>query len=138
VVGKHDRGVDVERRAGADLPNRIPQRVDLRHQQIRAAVQQVRREEECPTRNPIATIIRHDGSMPGFGGEAEGAALFRPTFPAAASIVSIVVMGSFLTVGGRAVTSSQRLPAPLGVTLDAHGEEAGPRASSATMIMHSI
>jgi hypothetical protein len=25
------------------------------------------REEECPTWNPIATIIRHDGSMPGFG-----------------------------------------------------------------------
>ena len=23
-------------------------------------------EEECPTWNPIATIIRHDGSMPGF------------------------------------------------------------------------
>jgi hypothetical protein len=57
----------VERRAGADLPNRIPQRVDLCDQQVRPAVEQVRREEECPTRNPIATIIRHEGSMPGFG-----------------------------------------------------------------------
>jgi hypothetical protein len=28
---------------------------------------QVHCEEECPTWNPIATIIRHDGSMPGFG-----------------------------------------------------------------------
>jgi hypothetical protein len=39
----------------------------LGHQQIRPAVEQVHSEEECPTRNPIATIIRHDGSMPGFG-----------------------------------------------------------------------
>jgi hypothetical protein len=39
MVGKHDPGVDVERRAGADLPNRIPQRIDLCHQQIRPAVQ---------------------------------------------------------------------------------------------------
>ena len=66
MVGKHDPGVDVERRAGADLPNRLPQRVDLCHQQIRPAVQQVHSEEERSARNPIATIIRHDGSMPGF------------------------------------------------------------------------
>jgi hypothetical protein len=39
MVGKHDPGVDVERRAGADLPNRIPQRIDLCHQQIRPVVQ---------------------------------------------------------------------------------------------------
>jgi hypothetical protein len=44
--------VDVERRAGADLPKRIPQYVDLCHQQIRPAVRQVRSEEECPTRKP--------------------------------------------------------------------------------------
>ena len=67
VVGKHDPGVDVERRAGADLPNCLPQRVDLCHQQIRPAVEQVHREEECPTWNPIATIFRHDETMPGFG-----------------------------------------------------------------------
>ena len=67
VVRKHDPGVDVERRAGADLPNCLPQRVDLCHQQIRPAVQQVRSEKECPIWNAIATIIRHDGSMPGDG-----------------------------------------------------------------------
>jgi hypothetical protein len=67
VVGKHDPGVDAEWCTGADLLNRIPQRVDLCHQQIRPAVQQVRSEEECPTWDLIATIIRHDGSMPGFG-----------------------------------------------------------------------
>jgi len=39
MVGKHDPGVDVERRAGADLPNRIPQRIALYHQQIRPVVQ---------------------------------------------------------------------------------------------------
>ena len=62
-----------------DLPNRIPQRVDLCDQQVRPAVKQVRREEERSARNPIATIIRHGGIMPGVGKEAEGAALFRPT-----------------------------------------------------------
>jgi hypothetical protein len=67
VVGKHDPGVDVEMRARADLPNRLPQHVDLCHQQIRPAVQQVRSEEERPTWNPIATIIRGAGIMPGFG-----------------------------------------------------------------------
>jgi hypothetical protein len=67
------------RRAGADLPNRLPQRVDLCHQEIRPAVEQVRSEEECPTRTPIATIIRHDGNIAWRWGEAEGAALFRPT-----------------------------------------------------------
>jgi len=65
--GKHDPGVDVERRASAGLPNRIPQRVDLCHQQIRPAVERVRREEERSARNPIATIIWHDRSMPGVG-----------------------------------------------------------------------
>src|SRR5689334_12039491 len=72
-------GVDVERRAGADLPYRLPQRVDLCYQQIRPAVEQVRSEEEMSHPGPIATIIRHIVSMRGFGGEAEGAALFRPT-----------------------------------------------------------
>ena len=66
VVGKHDPGVDVERRAGADLPNRLPQRVNLCDQQIRPAVEQVRSEEECPTWDPIATIW-HGRSMPGVG-----------------------------------------------------------------------
>jgi hypothetical protein len=65
--GEHDPGVDVERRACADLPNRIPQRVDLCHQQIRPAIEQVRGEEERPTWDLIATIIRHGGSMSGFG-----------------------------------------------------------------------
>ena len=67
MIGKHDPGVDVEWRAGANLPNHIPQRVDLCDQQIRPAVEQVRREEERSTRNPIATIIRHGEIMPGVG-----------------------------------------------------------------------
>lgn len=67
MVGKHDPGVDVEGRAGAHPSNRFPQRVDLFNQQIRPAVEQVRREEERPARNPIATIIRHDRSMPNDG-----------------------------------------------------------------------
>jgi hypothetical protein len=46
----------VERCAGADLPNRIAQRVDLCDQQVRPAVEQVRREEERSARNPIATM----------------------------------------------------------------------------------
>ena len=66
MVGKHGPGVDVERREGAPA-ERLQQRVDLGHQQIRSAVEQVHREEEFPTRNPIATIIRHDRSMLGVG-----------------------------------------------------------------------
>ena len=67
MIGKHDPGVDVEWRAGADLPNHIPQRVDLCDQQVRPAVEQVRREEERSARNPIATIIWHGGIMPSHG-----------------------------------------------------------------------
>jgi hypothetical protein len=92
VVGKHDPSVDVERRAGADLPNRIPQRVDLCHQQIRPAVEQVRSEEECPTWNPIATIIRHDGSMPGFGERPK--ALPRGSIPRAEGFSALRVLES--------------------------------------------
>ena len=64
VVRKDDPGVDVEGSAHAHLPNRVPQRVDLRGQQVRTTVEQINREEERSTRNPIATIIRHDGNMP--------------------------------------------------------------------------
>jgi hypothetical protein len=78
VIGKHDPSVDVERCAGAHSPDRIPQRADLCHQQIRPAVEQVRREEECPARDPIATII-HEGSMPGVGGRLP---LLRQWLPA--------------------------------------------------------
>ena len=53
--------------ARGDLPNRVPQKVDSRHQQIRPAVQQIHSEEEFPTRNPIASILRHYGSMLGVG-----------------------------------------------------------------------
>jgi hypothetical protein len=67
MVGKYDPSVDAERRAGAHPPNRFPQRVDLYDQQVRPAVQQVRCEEECPTWNPIATVIRHNGSIPRLG-----------------------------------------------------------------------
>jgi hypothetical protein len=47
VVGEDDPGVDVERGAAADFPNRVAQRADPRHQQIRAPVEQPHREEEC-------------------------------------------------------------------------------------------
>ena len=101
VVGKHDPGVDVERRAGADLPNCLPQRVDLGNQQIRPAVEQVRSEEECPTSNPIATIIRHDGSMPGFG-ERRKALRFsalRVLFGRNPRVAGIVIDDGFEIVG---------------------------------------
>src|SRR3984893_15979332 len=41
------------------LPNSVPQQVNLRHQQVWSTVEQVDREEECSTRNPIAAIVRH-------------------------------------------------------------------------------
>ena len=49
---------------GAHLPNRAAQRVDPRHQQVRPTVKQVHCKEERSTRNPIAAIVRHVGSMP--------------------------------------------------------------------------
>jgi hypothetical protein len=64
MIGKDDPGVDAEGCAGAHSANRVAQYIDLRHQQIRMAVEQVHREEEGSTRNPIAAIIRHAGSMP--------------------------------------------------------------------------
>jgi hypothetical protein len=39
VVGKDDPGVDMERCTGAHLPDRVVQRVDARHRQVRANVQ---------------------------------------------------------------------------------------------------
>jgi hypothetical protein len=59
TVGKDDPGVDVERRVAPHLPNSVPQRLNLRHQQVWATVEQVDREEERSTRNPIAAIVRH-------------------------------------------------------------------------------
>jgi hypothetical protein len=59
MVGKDDPGVDVEGRVAPRLPNSFPQCLNLRHQQVRATVEQVDREEEHFTRNPIAAIVRH-------------------------------------------------------------------------------
>ena len=59
MVGKDDPGVDAEGRAEPHLPNSVPQCLNLRHQQVSATVEQVDREEEHSTRNPIAAIVRH-------------------------------------------------------------------------------
>ena len=61
-LAKDDPGVDMKRCTGAHLPNRVAQRVDLRHQQVRPTVKQVHCKEEISTRNPIAAIVRHVGS----------------------------------------------------------------------------
>ena len=89
MIGKHDPGVDVEWRAGADLPNRIPQRVDLCDQQVRPAVKQVRCEEERSARNPIATIIWYGGIMPGV--EKRRKALPRGSSPRAEGFSALVI-----------------------------------------------
>ena len=64
MIGKDDPGVDAEGCAGAHPANRVAQYVDLRHQQIRSAVEQVHGEEEGSTRNLIAAIIQYVGNMP--------------------------------------------------------------------------
>ena len=79
MVGKDNPGVDVERSAASGFPNRVAQCVDPPHQQIRMTVEQVHREEECSARNPIAAIIRHQGSMHGLGERRNALTLFRPT-----------------------------------------------------------
>ena len=57
----------MKRCTGAHLPNRAAQRVDSRHQQVRPTVKQVHCKEERSTRNSIAPIVRHVGSMPDVG-----------------------------------------------------------------------
>ena len=59
MVGKDDPGVDVEGRVASHLPNSAPQRLSLRHQQVCATVEQINRDEERSTRNPIVAIVRH-------------------------------------------------------------------------------
>jgi NAD(P)-dependent dehydrogenase (short-subunit alcohol dehydrogenase family) len=49
------------------LANRIAERVDIRHQQVRAPIKQVYGKKEGPTWNPIAAIIRHLRNMHGGG-----------------------------------------------------------------------
>lgn len=64
VIGKDDPGVDVKGVAGAHPANRISQQIDAPDQQVRAAVEEVHREEEGSTGDPIAAIIRHGEIMP--------------------------------------------------------------------------
>ena len=64
VIGKDNPGVYTGGCAAAHPANRNAQYVDLRHQQIRTAVEQVHSKKESSARNPIAAIIRHGGSMP--------------------------------------------------------------------------
>jgi hypothetical protein len=59
MVGQDHPGIDVKGRACAHLPDSLPQRVDSGHQQVRAAVEQVHREEERSTGNPVTAIVRH-------------------------------------------------------------------------------
>lgn len=63
VVGKAaDRIIRTERCAGAKLPNRVAQRVDMCRQQIRT--RHVEREERGSVRNPHAAIGRREGKWP--------------------------------------------------------------------------
>jgi hypothetical protein len=74
VVGEDDPGVDVKRCAGAHSANRIAQRVNIRHQQVRVPVKQVYGKKERPALEPDWATTRHEGSMPSGWGGAECAA----------------------------------------------------------------
>jgi len=65
VVGKDHPTIDMKRSERAHLANRGAQPVDLGHQEIGTAVEQVHREEKRSAGNSIAAIIRHARSMPG-------------------------------------------------------------------------
>ena len=67
VVGQDDPGSDVERCAGASLPNPsrnasicVASRCEWRSKRFTV-------KEEASTRNPIAAIVQHDGSVLGIG-----------------------------------------------------------------------
>jgi hypothetical protein len=84
VIGKDNPGVDRERWAGAHFPNGVARRIDARHQQVRPTVKQVHCKEERSTRNPIAAIIRHQGSVPELGERRNAAcseSISRPRSP---------------------------------------------------------
>jgi hypothetical protein len=81
VVRKDDPGIDMKRRAGSDPPNRDAQRVDVPDQQVRAAVQQVYREEKGATRSPIGTISPACTEYAPPWGTAECAPAFPPYGP---------------------------------------------------------
>jgi hypothetical protein len=49
VIGKDNPGVDAKRRTAACLPNRVPQCLDLCHQQVGTAVEQVHVKKNVPT-----------------------------------------------------------------------------------------
>jgi hypothetical protein len=46
LAGEDDPGIDAKPNAGSYPPNRIAARIDMRHQQIRSAVEQVDRDEK--------------------------------------------------------------------------------------------
>jgi hypothetical protein len=81
-LAKDDPGVDMERWTGAHLPNRVAQRVDARHQQVRPTVKQVHRKKERSTRNPIARPRRTAECAPGLGKNSTGLEECRASFEA--------------------------------------------------------
>jgi hypothetical protein len=67
VVGKYDPGIDAEGCPQARPADCLTQHIDMPHQQVGAAVEQVHRKEEGSARNPIAAIFRHEPNMPDLG-----------------------------------------------------------------------
>lgn len=64
VVGQNDPGIDPKGRPQARPADRLPQRLDMRHQQIGAAIEQVQSKKAGPAWNSIAAILGHEASMP--------------------------------------------------------------------------
>jgi hypothetical protein len=64
VVRQSDPGSDPKGRPEARPPDRLAQHIDMRHQQVGAAIEQVQSKKEGPAWNSIAAILRHETSMP--------------------------------------------------------------------------
>ena len=60
VVGQDDPGVDVERGTRPHLPHCFAQRVDVAHQIVRPAIEQIYREEVGSAGDSVSAIVGHD------------------------------------------------------------------------------
>ena len=67
VVGEDDPRVDKERITETHPPNRVLESIDVCHEQLRSAIEQVHSKEVGSTRNPIAAIVRHKPIMLALG-----------------------------------------------------------------------
>jgi hypothetical protein len=77
MVGQYYPGLDAKRRLPTHVADGGAQRIDVPHQQVRPAIEQVYSEEVRSARYAISAIVRHPESMPECGISVERRVLTR-------------------------------------------------------------